>query len=310
VLSGFLITSILLDAKTVGAAPAAALAPFYVRRALRILPLAWLVALIVAFITGEWKGALWYAAYLANWLPNPPPPRDIGHYWTLAVEEQFYCVWPALVLAFSNKTLRRICLATVFAAMLARAALVHWHPPFATDRFLDHATLVRADPLAAGAYLALLWTQIDLRSAVTKAAVVAILGATVTVGLFALDAAGVHAGTVYVLRELFIAVTFTAAVLLVLQRSPRWLAARWLTWLGTVSYGLYVIHGCLNSWIHNSIDHPVLRTLALAGLSIPLAALSWRYFESPILGLKKRWPMPRAGSRSVGPGDSASAAPA
>ena len=92
-LSGYLITGILLDAKAFTPSPRAYLVPFYMRRALRILPLAWTVAVIMVLVRGEWSGLLWYMGFLVNWLPQAPPPTDLGHYWSLAVEDKFHPTW-------------------------------------------------------------------------------------------------------------------------------------------------------------------------------------------------------------------------
>ena len=71
-LSGFLITGILLDAKATGNSMGSILMPFYIRRALRIIPLAMLAAFIVALLNRYGWPTLWYVTYLVNWLPHPP----------------------------------------------------------------------------------------------------------------------------------------------------------------------------------------------------------------------------------------------
>jgi peptidoglycan/LPS O-acetylase OafA/YrhL len=69
-----------------------------------------------------------------------------------------------------------------------------------------------------------------------------------------------------------------------------------------VSYATYIIHGVLHVTFREHIDSVPLRAAALVSVSLGLAALSWRYFEAPILGLKRRWPMPRADrGRMAGP---------
>ena len=127
-LSGYLITGILLDAKAFTPSPRAYLVPFYMRRALRILPLAWTVAVIMVLVRGEWSGLLWYMGFLVNWLPQAPPPTDLGHYWSLAVEEQFYLIWPILVLFASSATLRRCAFAVIGTAIICRFAVSMWPP--------------------------------------------------------------------------------------------------------------------------------------------------------------------------------------
>jgi len=83
-----------------------------------------------------------------------------------------------------------------------------------------------------------------------------------------------------------------AGLLVVLTRPPRVLQWFWLRWIGQISYGVYVIHALFGHWLHEHFSSaPVVFVLQL-GITIPLAALSWYLFESPILTQKRRWPMP------------------
>ncbi len=155
-ISGLLITRILLDAKAADTSLGAYPRPFYARRAVRILPIAWLVVVIVAATTRQWAGAAWYASFAVNWMPNPPAPRALGHYWTLAVEEQFYLVWPLVVYLATPRLLGLCCAAVPVLDLATRALFVRWHPAFAPAHFLGNATFARADTLAVGAWLALI----------------------------------------------------------------------------------------------------------------------------------------------------------
>ncbi|MEP7129596.1 MAG: acyltransferase [Sphingomicrobium sp.] len=153
-LSGYLITGILLDAKAAHPTARAYFIPFYMRRALRILPLAWAVAVIAALLENQWSGLLWYMGYLVNWLPNNPPPDVLGHYWSLAVEEQFYLVWPAVVLFAPRPALPKIIIGLILVDVLCRLTFSLWPPSFANQQFLGLATFARADTLLVGAFLA------------------------------------------------------------------------------------------------------------------------------------------------------------
>jgi peptidoglycan/LPS O-acetylase OafA/YrhL len=68
----------------------------------------------------------------------------------------------------------------------------------------------------------------------------------------------------------------------------------WLVWLGQISYGIYVIHALFGRWLRANLGttNTLALFLAQVALTVPLAALSWYFFEAPILRQKWRWPMP------------------
>lgn len=165
VLSGFLITGILLRSVH----RPGWFAGFYARRAARILPLYYmvllgslfLVPLAFPFARSEATPALanlpWYAAFLHNWLNlrlNAWPAGDslIGQLWSLAVEEQFYLVWPIAVAFLDRRRLEWFCWAVVLATPAVRLLLA-WHG-LGYDAIYT-LTICRADALAAGSLLAL-----------------------------------------------------------------------------------------------------------------------------------------------------------
>ena len=169
VLSGFLITGILLDAR----GTPNYFRNFYARRALRIFPLYYgflVVTLLVSLVVRLAPGAshegirhLWAAqpslwTYTVNyWIPTQtgwnPWSEMVIPLWSLSVEEQFYLVWPLVVCRLSERGLVRLCVGIVAGALLLRLSLtaagVDWS-------WLYFVTPARADSLAAGALLALL----------------------------------------------------------------------------------------------------------------------------------------------------------
>ena len=163
VLSGFLITGILLD--SIG--QPRALGHFMARRALRIFPL-YYGALFIIFVMLPMLGAqpsiykaqapyqIWLWTYLSNWTdPMGVGPMALPHFWSLAVEEQFYLFWPLVVYALRQHT--RVIWACLFLALvgpLSRASLLHAGLP------IDAAytwTFCRIDALAMGAMAATCW---------------------------------------------------------------------------------------------------------------------------------------------------------
>ncbi len=292
-LSGYLITGILLDAKSRGAAPRDYFVPFYMRRALRILPLAWAVAIIMAFVRGQWSGLGWYMGYLVNWLPQSPPPRDLGHYWSLAVEEQFYLIWPAVVYFASPKILFRVSVAIIAIDVSCRFAFSMWPPSFATTQFLGLATFARADTLVVGALLAQRERNSGWGREVSWAIPIAILSAIALMAIRVLEKRDSVALLTYNLKWPVIALGVGAGLLWVLNSQPRVLQWRWLVWIGQISYGIYVIHACFGQWLHDHFSSYLVVFVLQTAITIPVAAASWYLFESPILKQKRRWPMGR-----------------
>ena len=292
-LSGYLITGILLDARAADPAARAFFVPFYMRRSLRILPLAWVVVVVMCILRGQWDGFLWYAGYLVNWLPTSPPPRDLGHYWSLAVEEQFYLVWPAVVFFCSRRTVWRAAFGIIAADIVLRFGFSVWPPSFATEQWLGLATFARADTLAVGALLALRERGGGWGREAAWTVPVALVTGTIFVLIRVLELRGVAPLLTYNVKWPMLALGVGAGLLYVLTRPPQMLQWGWLVWIGKVSYGVYVLHSCFGSWLHDHFPAgPVVFVLQLA-LTLPVAALSWYLFESPILKQKWRWPMPR-----------------
>ncbi len=170
VISGFLITGILLRMKD---------SPhyyrkFWIRRALRILPLYFVFLAIVLFtlpiVDKNWqqiKGEVspwWYLTFLSNlfysirgnWVSGALDPT-----WSISIEEQFYWIWPLAVAALSRSKLRSVCISLMAFAFCLRFGIWGWGlPPIHGYVF----TLCRADALAAGGWLALALASPDGRS--------------------------------------------------------------------------------------------------------------------------------------------------
>ena len=163
VLSGFLITSLLLDDRARHGT--VQLTQFWLRRARRLLPAAFLVILIALTVTSLWHpselrtlrgDSLAALLYVNNWhqvfahrsyFAAFDRPSLLQHYWSLAVEEHFYLVWPAIVFAFSRKTLMRICAGCIVVALVLRCcAYFLWN-----DTAGYVLTPCRMDELAMGA---------------------------------------------------------------------------------------------------------------------------------------------------------------
>ena len=219
-LSGYLITGILIDAKVPTANIRDYFVSFYMRRALRILPLAWVFLVLVCWIRGEWSGFAWYLGYVVNWLPQSPPPRDLGHYWSLAVEEQFYLFWPAVVYFASRTTLLRVTIGLIAIDVACRFYVSMWPPEFASAQFRDLATFARADTLLVGAMLAQRERNGGWGREVAWALPVAVGAVLVFVALRMMERQAALPILTYNLKWPVIALGVGAALIVVLTRPP------------------------------------------------------------------------------------------
>lgn len=304
VLSGFLITGVLLD----GAAVEGRARTFYVRRVLRILPLYYagiLVSLfVIPLIAPSLEGdahrlaahQLWLWTYTANWPiglqgsdPVAPLPF-LAHFWSLAIEEQFYLVWPLVIWFASRKTAVRVAWVVIIGALACRVALVAFGAPSSTRYFL---TPCRLDALGVGALIAL-WLReerepIDVERRVRVVGLIACLVLAVLIWRarpFDYDSKLVATLGFSALAWAFGWLVTTAAL-----RPSRILGASPLVMAGRYSYGLYVIHPLI-------ITISVARWPALADTkkdgvimwvaSVLLAWLSYHGFERRFLKLKDR----------------------
>jgi peptidoglycan/LPS O-acetylase OafA/YrhL len=301
VLSGFLITRILIRSRD----SVNYLQSFYMRRVLRIFPVYFFYLLIVfgvmrqispeAFVNAR----LWpYLAYLSNWQTGTGL-KDPGliHLWSLAVEEQFYLVWPLLVLLCPPRRLMHASVAICLLALGLRITATGHIAP----QMVFRMTPFRADTLAAGAVIAAMFDS-ERKTELIKR--------------FAIPTAGAMLALVVVLRGSFysqaveysiIVVACAAAILLAARHDPGFLRHPLLTTVGKYSYGMYVYHVLLGSLIWSGLKHfqravplGALRWcyVPIAGVSVfAVAWMSYRYLESPFLRLKGQF-TPRDASAS------------
>ena len=324
VLSGFLITGILLDAKE----RPHYFRNFYVRRCFRIFPLyyAFLVfVFLFSYVPVRAPEALvsyvhdlanlrsylpWLFLYATNMftaLRGFSPIAATGHFWSLAVEEQFYLAWPAVVLLLPRAGLLRLCMAIMFLAPLTRWAFWHFHAePAAAYTF----TLCRMDSLALGAVIAVSardnasFRRIQglLRSACIPA-VVTIIGLTALYRSFAFNCkwvavAGLTASALVCGHLIVTAITVNQGWL------ARWLELPLMRSLGKYSYAIYVLHPVvsylLKSWAfaHLSGLACVLFMLVLGlPISYLLGYLSWHLLEKHFLRLRDLFPYESSAER-------------
>jgi peptidoglycan/LPS O-acetylase OafA/YrhL len=312
VISGFLITRILLEAR----AHPRYLRNFYARRALRILPVYYFVlfvTVILATSAGTPLGSLelpFYIVYIQNYFPQIPTGMAGGipltsHTWTLAVEEQFYWVWPLIILFFGTRSLRAIVIGCVIGAPIARLVLL-----LATGNpYTVVATLpAQVDALGVGAALAFAERDGVAPRVVRTCAVVAMVagGALLTAliltggGLAAFAETHIWAASpINALLLSAFAALFGGVVAITAFGSGR--ALRFLDWrllghIGRISYGIYIYNPLavlLASLTFTLAGRAapasgVGEILLATALTYVLAATSWRYLETPFLRLRSK----------------------
>ena len=304
VLSGFLITANLLrsaDTCTVGSS----IRVFFFRRLIRIAPPYFLtLALVLAIsLKSVPQGDIaWYVAFASNIRDVFWPALDgpLNSMWSVAVEEQFYLLWPLMVLFIPRRWLPLCFVALVPLAAGARL-VASGYGVDAVYRLMP----CRMDLLAAGALLA--WVDdrypAALRRFRFRLVVVAFLSLAVFAGL-ALSRSGFRTSKNttefnilgFALLTLLFASVIGAVRTLERGLTLRFLNLRPLQWLGMVSYGCYLIHLLALELVGRIIPGVVPRAAAGFVLTLLVAALSWRFIERPLQRLKNRVRFTRLGS--------------
>jgi len=311
VLSGFLITGILLDGPRSGRG----LGNFYARRALRILPLYYVTLFIFFYLIprGPFPELAWhdehqllYWTFLQNWavaargsfLDSP----NLNHLWSLNIEEQFYLFWPLLVFGLGRRRLLWLCGALIVGCFGLRVVLFAQDVPWVSIYIM---TITRMDDLAVGASIAcLIRGPKGLAFMVPAARFVGSLCALYVVYLMITAGGFLLRGNWTTTIGFSVAsLGFGCALICVLSsRSDglvtRVLTSRLLTVFGKYSYALYVVHLPIvillmvpdgsNAGRSGTVVYLFYLSVTI-GLSFMVALVSWYLLERPFLRLKSRF---------------------
>jgi peptidoglycan/LPS O-acetylase OafA/YrhL len=304
-LSSFLITSLLLA--ELNRSGRIDLRRFYIRRALRLLPafvsvllFALVVALCVGSLTALGLTQLRLASivfYFTNWIRAYQGPETwfLGHFWSLAVEEQFYLCWPLLLFIATKFKVTRRTMFWVTCALIA--ASVIWKCTLlltgAAPRRIFFGSDTRGDGILVGCALALALSEQMFQSILNakSSRSLAIIGLLLIASFAALGDDRfplVYCGGTTAVA--FGAVLVIAGSMLGRQRSfitGTMLSNKWLRWVGRRSYGLYLWHWPIYEVARLIPFQSVVAPCAILA-SVAVAALSYRFIESPFLRMKDR----------------------
>jgi peptidoglycan/LPS O-acetylase OafA/YrhL len=318
VLSGFLITGILLRVKTEiergDQSLGYTLKVFYIRRSLRIFTIFYLWNFAMYFAGYPYgDGFWWHIFYLTNWYQiifNEGRVGAAGHFWSLAVEEQFYLVWPLLILVVRGRHLKSLFVSVIVASMVIRVVMAVNGVDYLK---LKQNTILCFDALAMGALLA----SSQQAGKVSFDALIGILkrltilfGVPVMLACLWWVNSGGKSIAYAALMHASCAVCFGFVVGGAIRGfsgfSGSILSWKWLGYIGRVSYCIYIIHlfvpsiirkveevvGVSVLEIHWGIDAAIVTVV-----SIVIALASWRFIESPVNSLKNRFPMRKVNSQ-------------
>jgi peptidoglycan/LPS O-acetylase OafA/YrhL len=311
-LSGYLITDLILEQHRRNEF---SLRSFWVARARRLLPALFVMLLVVAaWVTavGPHQGtefrtaAATAVAYVNNWwlvfrdvsyFAQFDAPGPLNHLWSLSVEEQFYVIWPLLVVAAlalipeRPRSLRPrtalVLLGLTGASALLMTALFE---PGADPSRVYYGTDTRAAELLMGGALAMIWPSQRIRAEIPRGARALIEGGGVA-GLAVITAMFLFVGEFssflyrggFVLLSIGVALT-TASLAHPASRLDRIIGARPMRWIGARSYGIYLWHFpiIVLTTPEGSASPGLVRGALQVAATFAVAALSWRFIEEPI----------------------------
>jgi peptidoglycan/LPS O-acetylase OafA/YrhL len=306
---------------------------FWMRRVLRIFPLYYAVLIVGTAVTlalgSRWVPGLPYWLYMQNYTLafDHEVMRWTAHFWSLAIEEQFYFVWPLVALTVSRRRLIPTILTLVVLTVALRAGLTFkganlaaFQQWFAGEpegvahgiaKFVYRATFTRSDGLLLGAFVAV--TQREVRHPVAQAwrrlRLPIFIGTALALAGLYVAATGLNdydrrvIGVGYFALALFFASGISmCADHVVSARTERFLSWGPLVSCGKVSYGMYIFHWplvvlgvpYLMKWQEGqsvATQMAISGGFVIGGIALiwALASLSFRYFESPFLKMKGKF---------------------
>lgn len=265
-ISGYLITTLLLEDQN--------LHGFYIRRAFRILPPAYLYLTVVAIVEPLRRGELASAAFFYN---NYWPDRSwyTAHFWSLSMEEHFYLLWPVLLVCLrERRALKAAGIPIAITALWRPWSLAHIHLPYPVLQRTD----MRLDAFLFAAILAILLRG-PYRAPLLRVLTTAwfrILGSSTLLAAWTWALAGSAPATETLVESALLPAIVVSLIYWPTSRAFRFLETQPLRWMGRISYGLYL-------WQQLFLAPPVKAFLPRVALTFAAAAASYYWMERPLL---------------------------
>jgi peptidoglycan/LPS O-acetylase OafA/YrhL len=266
---------------------------FYFRRFLRIFPIYYLflIALLILNVDNLRNSFLWHFLYLSNiyfFIANCWQ-GSISHLWTLAVEEQFYMIWPWLILLIpSRHILKTIVLFIIVAIIYRFTANLYLNffsrllTPACFDAFGLGALLAWQDHSGGGNNV--LWKILDQRKIILIVSIIFYLFLTYVIPK--------ELGTIIkpALLKFVISVISLALISLAIGENSKFMQSVFgnkpVVYIGKISYGIYLYHNIFTSFTIDGLN-PVLMFAVKTCLLLALSTVSWFLIEKPLISLKR-----------------------
>lgn len=307
VLSGFLITNILIHNKSkyekVNKPKKSLIISFYIRRFLRIFPIYYLTLLFLYLIDYKNMQEIfpWLVSYTLNIYQSLHNAYvgDFNHFWSLAVEEQFYLFWPWVIIFVPNKHLQKVMIGTIILSILTKTYIFIYELNWMANTYFTISCL---GSLGLGALFAY-WNS--FKPKITQYFMKFYWIIIRIIVYFGLHYFMILNGMFWY-KEIFDEFMFAIMAALIINYASKdrfksifkWvLEKKFVSYSGKISYGLYVFHFFIPSlyWylapkIGIEIQNKYLQFIAFYFLTFIMAFLSWNLIEKPINSLKKKFP--------------------
>ncbi len=295
-ISGFLITLGLIRSKESGKNTGDNLYKFYIRRFLRIFPVYYLTVFILFIVWHDRMASTiwWYVLYLANFFSIKTQDWGVaGHFWSLSVEEQFYFVWPFIILFIPNKRLPIIIISSILLSLSVKSYWVFNSFPF---WYIYMHPLAALDILALGGLLAYLYHfhPNNLKKLIYQPIVAIIIIFQVALVIYIRKVSALSFIHDICIRTSFgifsiwligrAVFGFSGAIGYILENSV-------LRYIGKISYAIYLFHPFVPKllyWVSLPANENIRFAIYFI-ITVTLASLSWYLFERPILQFKERF---------------------